>query len=106
MPPDSEDRRHSRRVSYPCDARCYGVGESLLDAHLTDVSPEGAFVETAAEMPIGTILLLRFKIGERRLTIEASVVHCVPGRGLGVRFEKIGDQERRIIEGLASADAD
>jgi len=96
----SEDRRRSRRISYPCDARCYGIGESLSDPHLEDVSVTGAFIKTTTELPEGAIVLLRFEAGGRRIKAEAEVVHHLPNRGLGVRFLNLGTAQRKTIAGL------
>ena len=96
----SEDRRSSKRISYPCDARCYGMGDPLSDPHLEDLSVTGAFIRTTTELPERAIVLLRFEAGGHRIKVEAEVVHHVPNRGLGVRFLNLGTAQRDVIAGL------
>lgn len=93
----SDERRRSPRVSYPCEVRCYGVGEALYATRLTDVSETGAFVETPIELPLGSVVLLRFEAAGRRLRLQAEVVHHKPGAGLGLRFLELGPEQREAI---------
>jgi len=97
----SADKRRSRRVSYPCEARCFGVGESVYDSHLTDLSVTGAFVRTRAELPAGTIVLLRFEAEGQRIKMEAEVVHSEPGQGMGVRFVNLRPDLRGVLARVA-----
>jgi hypothetical protein len=97
----SADKRRSRRVAYPCEARCFGVGESIYDTRLTDLSVTGAFVRTRAELPAGTIVLLRFEAEGRRVKTEAEVVHAEPGQGMGVRFVNLRPEIRGVLARIA-----
>lgn len=80
------DRRHARRVLVACEAHAYGMGERLRNPHLTDLSTEGAFLETPSEVPVGTVVLLKFTADGVDLKLESEVAHAEPPRGLGVRF--------------------
>jgi hypothetical protein len=95
---DSGDRRSARRVLFPCEAHAFGVGERLPQAHLADLSIEGAFVATPSEIPSGEIVILKFRADECDLKLEAEVVHVEPGRGLGVRFLRLTSVQRTAIE--------
>jgi hypothetical protein len=97
----SADKRRASRVSYPCEARCYGVGESIYDTHLTDLSVTGAFVRTRAELPAGTMVLLRFEAEGHRVKMEAEVVHAEPGQGMGVRFVSLRPELRGVLARIA-----
>jgi hypothetical protein len=100
----SKDRRGFKRVTYPCEARCYGVGESLFKASISDVSVAGAFVHTPTELPTGTNVLLRFEAAGERLKLEGEVIHCQKGSGLGVRFTSLTSAQRAAIERIARSE--
>lgn len=92
------ERRHQRRVRYPCEAHAYGVGERLQSPHLADLSVDGAFLETLSELPLGTIVILRFQVGGHDLKLEGEVAHCKPPRGLGLRFVRLTPAARAALE--------
>ncbi len=98
MTPLSQERRGFKRVTYPCEARGYGVGESLFKARISDLSVNGAFVHTATDLPPGTVVLLRFEAAGTRLKLEGEVIHSQKGSGLGVRFVSLTETQRAAIE--------
>ena len=98
MTAGSDERRRARRVSYPCEARCYGVGEAIRDPQLTELSATGAFIHTVTELPLGSIVLLRFELGGTRVKAEAEVVHVRPQGGMGVRFLDLAPELGALIE--------
>ena len=105
MTASRSDRRSTRRISYPCEARCYAGGERLLDAHLTDLSESGAFIQTGIRLPLGSVVLLGFKARGRRVKVEAEVIHHNPEYGLGVRFLWLERRRRKMIEQVIGAPA-
>jgi hypothetical protein len=104
MTPPSQERRGFKRVTYPCEARGYGVGESLFKASISDLSVDGAFVHTTTELPPGTIVLLRFEAAGARLKLEGEVIHCQRGSGLGVRFVSLTETQRAAIESIGRSE--
>ncbi len=98
-----DERRASQRVAYPCDARCFALGTSLPNAHITDLSVVGAFIETHADLPERTVLLLRFRVGDCDVKVEGEVVRRKPGAGLAVRFLSLAPEHRAAIERAAGA---
>jgi hypothetical protein len=93
----SDNRRHDRRVPFPCDAHAFGDGERLYNSHLVDLSASGAFLETPSPAPIGTTVLLRFKAGGIDVKLEAEVVHVEPERGVGLRFVALSPAQREAL---------
>jgi len=100
----TEERRGFKRVAYPCEARGYGVGESLFKASISDVSVAGAFVHTTTDLPPGTIVVLGFEAAGARLKLEGEVVHCQKGSGLGVRFVSLTEAQRAAIERIGRSE--
>jgi hypothetical protein len=98
--PAHDNRRHARRITFPCEARAYGLGELLFHSHLTDLSVTGAFLETLTEMPLGTVVILRLKAHGVELKLEAEVARCHPGRGIGVRFVDLAPSQSAAVERL------
>ena len=106
MPIDSAEKRHSPRVRYACETRCFGVGESLGPTQISDLSIEGAFIETSVELPIGTMLLLKFRVAEADIKAEAVVARVVPGHGMGVTFRSMSPERRAALERVLASHHD
>jgi hypothetical protein len=98
MPEHGEERRHSRRISYPCEVRGYALGASLVGAHLTDLSVDGAFVEMNLDLAERTVLLLKFRVDDVNVKIESMVVRNDPPHGVAVRFVNLAPGHRDAIE--------
>jgi hypothetical protein len=102
----SDNRRHDRRVLFPCDAHAFGDGERLYNPHIADLSASGAFLETPSLVPIGTTVLLRFKARGVDVKLEAEVVHVEPERGLGLRFVALSPAQREALDGALSTESE
>jgi hypothetical protein len=102
----ARDRKSVRRA---VDARCEAVadrGFRWLGRTLRDLSPEGAFLATDAELELGEEVYLAFQAPRTRLWIDACarVVRRVGGagegeeRGVGLRFEALDPADRAVLE--------
>jgi hypothetical protein len=86
----TENRRHAERIPYPCEVDCTLLdGLAIGSTRFSDLSVEGAFVESLNELPVGTLLHLRFQLGEREVDTLGRIVQVMPGFGFGVHFERI-----------------
>jgi len=104
---ESADRRHARRVLFPCEVHAFGVGERLIDPHIVDLSTSGAFVATQSELPVGEVVILKFRAAQTDLKVESEVAHVDPQRGLGLRFLHLtGAQETAIQRAMEAAEED
>jgi hypothetical protein len=104
---ESADRRHARRVLFPCEVHAFGVGERLIDPHIVDLSLTGAFVATQSELPVGEVVILKFRADESDLKLESEVAHVEPQRGLGLRFLRLtAAQETALTRALEAAEED
>src|SRR5947207_6950746 len=56
-------------------------------ASTKDIGAGGLYLNTQAEMAEGSVLLLRIPLGQQQIVVNAEVVYCNRGRGVGVRFE-------------------
>jgi hypothetical protein len=67
-------------------------------ASTKDISPGGLYMNTQAEMPEGSLLTLRLPLGERDVVCNAEVIYSNPGRGVGVRFQGLPEEDRAYLE--------
>jgi Tfp pilus assembly protein PilZ len=67
-------------------------------ASTKDIGAGGLYLNTQAEIGEGAVLLLRIPIGQKQIVVNAEVVYRNPGRGVGVRFEGLSDEDRNLLE--------
>jgi CheY-like chemotaxis protein len=85
-------------------------GEEQISCEVRDLSSEGAFLATAAPVPIGTTLELRLYLTDRSIALRATVKRIQEPRwgvtpGWGVAFDHIADS-RRILKNFVAEQAD
>ena len=99
-----EDKRTSKRVSYPCEVECYGVGVGMspLNPRISDLSETGAFVDSMVTLPAGTKLKLKFSLPSLVVACTGEVMHEMPQFGMGVRFLELTPEQqvalREVVE--------
>ncbi len=68
-------------------------------ASTKDISPGGLYMNTQAEIPEGSLLLVRIPFRhDVQAVCNAVVVYSNPGRGVGLRFQGLSDEVRTILE--------
>ena len=102
--PDS-DKRQAKRVSYPCEAECYGASSNALSPRISDLSVTGAFIDSMIELPVGSRMTLSFTLPTGKVSVTAEVVHSMPHFGMGVRFVDLSDDQRQAIEKVVQESA-
>jgi CheY-like chemotaxis protein len=70
---------------------------------LTDLSPGGCYVETAAPFPVCTRLTLAISSSDRRLQAEGLVRVAHPEKGMGIEFVRGTAAQRESLEKLIEA---
>ena len=63
-------------------------------SRVSELSRTGAFVWTSSLVPVGTVLGLRLAIPGREICLQAVVRSVSPGRGIGIEFESMADDDR------------
>lgn len=88
------DKRAAIRVGYLCEVECEGADNRRFQSRISDLSIEGAFVDSIATYPEGSLVNLKFKVRSTEIRVTAQVRYCMPQIGMGVRFSdlKPGDQ--------------
>ena len=68
-------------------------------ASTKDISPGGLYMNTQAEIPEGSLLLVRIPFRKDvQVICNAVVVYSNPGRGVGLKFQGLPDEVRAILE--------
>ena len=68
-------------------------------ASTKDISVGGFYMNTQASLPEGAVLTLRIPLGgDRQIVVNGEVMYSNPGRGVGVRFQGLSDEDRRLME--------
>lgn len=104
--PARERKTMRRAVAVRCEAVA-DRGFRWLGSALRDLSPEGAFLETDAEVEVGEEVYVALQAPRTRLWIDvrARVARLVPARrrgdrarGVGLSFEAIEPADRAVLE--------
>jgi hypothetical protein len=100
-----DDKRASKRVSYPCEVECSGVGVGMspLNPRISDLSVTGAFIDSMVTLPEGTSLKLKFSLPSLVVSCMGVVMHEMPQFGMGVRFLDLTPQQTVALEEIVSA---
>lgn len=68
-------------------------------ASTKDLSIGGLYMNTQAELPEGSVLLVRFTLSEgKQVVVNAEVIYSNPERGVGLRFQGLSEESRALIE--------
>jgi hypothetical protein len=94
--PDDERRRYERSRLI---VDVYFNGADLTGiAGTKDISPGGLYMNTQAQIPEGAILTLRIPVAGRDIVCNGEVVYSNPGRGVGVNFQGMSEEDRAHLE--------
>ena len=92
-----DERRHHDRSRLIVDVHFDG-GDATGVASTKDISLGGLYMNTQTEIPVGETLALRIPLGDEHVVIKADVVYSNPGRGVGVRFHRLPEETRELME--------
>jgi hypothetical protein len=95
---NTDNRRQYDRLRLIVDVFVDGKDATGV-ASTQDISIGGLYLNTQANLPEGSVLLVRIPFGEgKQIVANAEVVYCNPGRGVGLRFQSLSDENRALIE--------
>lgn len=93
----NDERRKYERSRLIIDL--YFEGRDLTGVASTkDISPGGLYMNTREEIPEGSVLAIRIPFQEGDVVVNGEVVYSNPGRGVGIRFQGLKEESRRLIE--------
>ena len=97
-PESQEERRTNDRSRLIVDVFFDGKDVTGV-ASTKDISPGGLYMNTQAEIPEGSLLLVRIPFrSDVQAVCNAVVVYSNPGRGVGLKFQGLSDEIRAILE--------
>jgi hypothetical protein len=97
--PDLEDERRLHDRSRVIVDVFFDGKDATGVASTKDISVGGFYMNTRAELPEGSLLLVRIPLsGNKQLVCNAEVVYRKPGEGVGVRFQGLTEQARTLLE--------
>ena len=99
--PTPHSRRFSSRIATPGDVYvCWGSDGYDDTSQVRDLSSGGLFVLTHESKAVGAKTNLHFLVEEGQIRAEAVVRHVKPGRGLGLKFTAVREEDRRHLADL------
>jgi len=97
----SPSRRLTSRVETATDVWVYWECSHRHDvSRVRNVGMGGLYLETPHRIPKGLMAKLHFLVDEGQIRAEAAVRHVEPGRGLGMRFTAVHQQDRPQLSAL------
>ncbi len=94
-----EERRRHDRSRLIVDVFFDG-NDATGVASTKDISVGGFYLNTQANLPEGAGLLVRIPLGDgKQIVANAVVVYANPGRGVGLNFQNLSEENRALIEG-------
>lgn len=68
-------------------------------ASTKDLSLGGLYMNTQTVLPQGAMLSIRIPLGgENQIVAKAEVVYVNEGRGVGVRFKDLSEEDKKLLE--------
>ena len=92
-----DERRQHDRARLIVDVHFEG-GDATGVASTQDISVGGLYMSTQSAIPVGSTLTLRIPVGGGHVVVKGDVVYTNPNRGVGVRFHRLGDAARQLLE--------
>ena len=87
-------RRHYSRVETPREVWVYWNCKGREDtSRIRDLSTGGLFVETAEARDVDATIWLDFLVQEGQIRAKAVIRHVKPGRGLGLKFTALTEED-------------
>lgn len=97
-----DERRRHDRTRLIVDVFFDGADTTGV-ASTQDISAGGLYMNTHAALPQGAMLMMRLPLPERDVVINAEVVYVNEGRGVGVRFRDMSEEDRATLQRALAA---
>ena len=96
--PSPDERRKHDRSRLIVDVYFNGQDATGV-ASTQDISVGGLYMNTQADLPEGSLLLLRIPLPDgEEVIVNGEVAYVNPGRGVGVSFQGLTAESRTLLE--------
>ena len=103
LPVNSPSRRLTSRVPASADVWVYWKCRGQEDvSRVRDMSIGGLFIETPQTRAQGVFTRLHFLVQEGQIRADATVRHAEDGRGMGLKFTAVREEDRANLIALMS----
>lgn len=93
-----DERRQHDRARLIIDV-FYDGKDATGVASTQDISVGGLYMNTQANVPEGSVLLVRIPFADgKQVIVNAEVVYCKPGGGMGVSFQGLSPADRELLK--------
>lgn len=93
------ERRASPRCPFTAGvAAVEPASQTEIDAHTTDLSTGGCYVDTMSSFPAGTEMHLRLTKNGKSFHAKARVIYCQASVGMGLLFTEIAPAQRPVLD--------
>ena len=93
-----DERRHHDRSRLIVDV-FYDGNDATGVAATKDISVGGFYMNTKANIPQGSVLLVRIPFGDgKQVVANAEVIYINPERGIGLRFQGLSEENSELIK--------
>ena len=93
-----DERRHHDRSRLIVDVFYDGIDATGVAA-TKDISVGGFYMNTKANIPQGSVLLVRIPFGDgKQVVANAEVIYINPERGIGLRFQGLSEENSELIK--------
>ena len=69
-------------------------------SRVADLSVSGAFLETSKPRAVGSSIKVHFLVSEGQIRLDAVIRHVSPGKGLGLKFVALAEEDRSRFTAL------
>ena len=95
----SPERRSRARYKFSAQAQITpSGGEQSISGELSNIGHHGCHVKTGSPLAAGASVELHITHGERSLRTGATVKSSQPGKGMGLIFGEISDEDRKVLD--------
>ena len=95
----SIERRNSKRISYLCEVEWEGNG-SRVNTRINDLSTTGAFIDSMTCFNVGSVLKMKFQVGDTFIETAAEVRYAMQNVGMGVKFVDLKPAHLEVLKAL------
>jgi PilZ domain len=98
---NTPSRRFNSRIAMTQEVWvCWNCNGRDDISRVRDMSMGGLFLETPTHRAVGVPTKVDFLVSEGQIRADAVIRHVAPGRGLGLKFTSVIEQDRRKFAAL------